>query len=122
MPHSGTNNSSGNTATGSRAGLWARIRFFLSWGAASALVVTILPRAVDVSWHGLVPVLVSVHWPAALGLSGLWLCGTSFDGVSFNHAVRSARLTARALADAVWQRASTDPLDEVDAGSSHPGH
>jgi oxygen-dependent protoporphyrinogen oxidase len=50
---------------------------------------------------------------------GLWLCGTSYDGVSFNHAVRSARLTARAVADAVWLGAPADTLDEVGAGSLH---
>ena len=54
---------------------WPRVRFLLSWGAAVALVVAILPRAVDVSWHGLLPVLGAVHWPAALGLAGVWLLG-----------------------------------------------
>jgi oxygen-dependent protoporphyrinogen oxidase len=53
---------------------------------------------------------------------GLWLCGTSYDGVSFNHAVRSARLTARALADAVLPLAPADTLDEVGAGSSQHRH
>ncbi|GAB3038005.1 hypothetical protein GCM10011376_35150 [Nocardioides flavus (ex Wang et al. 2016)] len=62
-------------ASGSRAELRARIRFVLSWVAALALVITVLPRAVDVSWHGVLPVLGSVHWPAALGLAGLWLLG-----------------------------------------------
>jgi len=58
-----------------RADLWARIRFFGSWAAAVALVVAILPRAVDVSWHGVLPVLGSVHWPAALALVGVWFLG-----------------------------------------------
>jgi protoporphyrinogen/coproporphyrinogen III oxidase len=49
---------------------------------------------------------------------GLWLCGTSYDGVSFNHAVRSARLAARAVADALWEGAPT-ALHEVGAGASH---
>jgi oxygen-dependent protoporphyrinogen oxidase len=33
---------------------------------------------------------------------GLWLCGTSFDGVSFNDAVKSGRLTARRVGDRAW--------------------
>ena len=34
-----------------------------------------LPRAVDVSWRGVVPLLGSVHWPTVLALVGLWLLG-----------------------------------------------
>ncbi|MFA6297652.1 MAG: glycosyltransferase [Nocardioides sp.] len=60
---------------GKRAGLWARARFVLSWLAAVALLATVLPRAVSVSWHGLLPVLGSVHWPAVLALVGLWFLG-----------------------------------------------
>jgi hypothetical protein len=30
--------------------------------------------------------------------SGLHVCGTSYDGVSFNHAVKSGRALARTLA------------------------
>lgn len=33
---------------------------------------------------------------------GLHLCGTSFDGVSFNHAIKSGCTTARSLAAALW--------------------
>jgi oxygen-dependent protoporphyrinogen oxidase len=33
---------------------------------------------------------------------GLHLCGTSYDGVSFNHAVKAGRATARSLAAALW--------------------
>jgi oxygen-dependent protoporphyrinogen oxidase len=38
----------------------------------------------------------------AAALPGLHLCGTSFDGVSFNHAVKSGRVMARALAATLW--------------------
>ncbi len=58
-----------------RAERWARIRFLLSWAAALALVVAVVPRAVNVSWHGVLPVLGSVHWPAAVVLTGVWLLG-----------------------------------------------
>lgn len=60
---------------GKRAELWARARFVLSWLAAVALLGAVLPRAVDVSWQGLLPVLGSVHWTAALALVGLWFLG-----------------------------------------------
>ena len=33
---------------------------------------------------------------------GLTVCGTSYDGVSFNHAVKSGCETARALAEQLW--------------------
>jgi glycosyltransferase involved in cell wall biosynthesis/uncharacterized membrane protein YbhN (UPF0104 family) len=64
-----------NTPNGKRADRWARARFVLSWLAAVALLGTVLPRAVNVSWHGLLPVLGSVHWTAALALVGLWFLG-----------------------------------------------
>jgi oxygen-dependent protoporphyrinogen oxidase len=35
--------------------------------------------------------------------AGLTLCGTSYDGVSFNHAVKSGREAARALAARLWK-------------------
>jgi oxygen-dependent protoporphyrinogen oxidase len=64
------------------------------------------------------PAYVSVHrWPQAIAQytvghgartaelrrrlamhSGLHVCGTSYDGVSFNHAVKSGRALARTLA------------------------
>ncbi|GAB7007125.1 hypothetical protein JCM18899A_45980 [Nocardioides sp. AN3] len=53
----------------------ARVRFFASWALAIALLTIGLPRAVDVSWHGVMPVLRSIHWPAAVALVGLWLLG-----------------------------------------------
>lgn len=37
---------------------------------------------------------------------GLSICGTSYDGVSFNHAVKSGRLAARQLAEQVWGKRS----------------
>lgn len=58
-----------------RSGWRARLRFTLSWAAAVALVAAVLPSAVSVSWHGILPVLGSVHWPAALGLAVVWLLG-----------------------------------------------
>jgi glycosyltransferase involved in cell wall biosynthesis/uncharacterized membrane protein YbhN (UPF0104 family) len=58
-----------------RSHVWARLRFISSWIIAVALVGVVLPRAVDVSWHGVIPVLTSVHWPAILALAGLWLLG-----------------------------------------------
>jgi glycosyltransferase involved in cell wall biosynthesis/uncharacterized membrane protein YbhN (UPF0104 family) len=51
------------------------LRFIVSWLAAILLIGVALPRAVDVSWHGVLPVLSSVHWPAVLALVGLWLLG-----------------------------------------------
>lgn len=59
----------------SRSRAWARLRFIASWLAALLLIGVALPRAVDVSWHGVLPVLSSVHWPAVLALVGLWLLG-----------------------------------------------
>jgi oxygen-dependent protoporphyrinogen oxidase len=67
------------------------------------------------------PVHVSVHrWPRAIAQftvghqarverlreraathRGLHLCGTSYDGVSFNHAVKSGRTVARTIAEAL---------------------
>ena len=52
-----------------------RLRWASSWILAIAILGVGLPRAVDVSWHGVLPVLRSVHWPAALALVGLWLLG-----------------------------------------------
>ncbi len=57
------------------AGRAAKLRFAASWIIALGLVVAVLPRAVDVSWHGVLPVLGSVHWPAVLALVGLWFLG-----------------------------------------------
>lgn len=54
---------------------WPRVRFALSWLLALALVGFGVPKAVDISWHGVWPVLGSLHWPALLGLIGLWSLG-----------------------------------------------
>jgi len=82
------------------------------------------------------PVHVSVHrWPHAIaqytvgheariaGLRqraaihpGLHVCGTSYDGVSFNHAVKSGRALARTLAAELWPagwRATATPVEQV---------
>jgi hypothetical protein len=60
---------------GQRASGWGRTRFLLSWLGATALLGVVLPLAVDVSWHGLLPVLRSVHWTTALALTALWFLG-----------------------------------------------
>ena len=64
-----------NTARGPRADLRARLRFVVSWTLALTLVVMIVPRAVDISWKGVLPILGALHWPAAVALAGLWFLG-----------------------------------------------
>ena len=54
------------------SGTWRRLRFVGSWALALGLVAVGIPHAVDVSWHGVLPVLRSLHWPAVLGLAVLW--------------------------------------------------
>ena len=54
---------------------WARLRFVLSWATAVALVGIGLPRVVHISWHGVLPVLTSLPWPAVAALVVLWLLG-----------------------------------------------
>lgn len=64
--------------TATRAGrpqLWAGLRFLGSWLLALTLVAVALPRTVDVSWYGVIPVLRAVHWPALAALVALWLLG-----------------------------------------------
>jgi glycosyltransferase involved in cell wall biosynthesis/uncharacterized membrane protein YbhN (UPF0104 family) len=56
---------------------WRRLRFFTSWLLALTLLAVGLPRSIDVSWHGVLPVLQGLHWPAFLGLVVLWLLGLS---------------------------------------------
>lgn len=41
---------------------------------------------------------------------GLVVCGTSYDGVSFNHAVKSGRQTAHLLSDTLWGQRRQAPL------------
>jgi oxygen-dependent protoporphyrinogen oxidase len=53
---------------------------------------------------------------AALGrYPGLHISGTSFDGVSFNHAVKHARLTARRLAETLWSPSATPAFESSEA-------
>jgi oxygen-dependent protoporphyrinogen oxidase len=49
------------------------------------------------------------------GYPGLHVAGTAFDGVSFNHAVKKGRLTARRLADTLWSRASAPAFESSEA-------
>ena len=44
---------------------------------------------------------------------GLHVCGTSYDGVSFNHAVKSGRAMARALATTLWDRSGASTEREM---------
>lgn len=46
---------------------------------------------------------------------GLHLCGTSYDGVSFNHAVKSGCTTARRLAATLWQGGNARAVNHVEA-------
>ncbi|MDI6912246.1 glycosyltransferase [Nocardioides sp.] len=55
--------------------VWRRLRFVVSWALALGLVAVGVPQAVDLSWHGVLPVLRSLHWPAVLGLVVLWFLG-----------------------------------------------
>jgi protoporphyrinogen oxidase len=41
-------------------------------------------------------------------MPGLHVCGTSYDGVSFNHAIKSGRTTARAIAASLWHERGLD--------------
>lgn len=54
---------------------WPRVRFIVSWVVALTLVGVGVPKTVDISWQGLMPVLGAVRWPALLGLVVLWLLG-----------------------------------------------
>jgi oxygen-dependent protoporphyrinogen oxidase len=47
--------------------------------------------------------------------AGLHLCGTSYDGVSFNHAVKAGRTTARSLAAALWTSEGTPAARQPEA-------
>ena len=61
--------SSGPPTVGTmRSPAWARVRFVVSWAVALGLLVVVLPRAVSISWHGVLPELRSVHWPTAVAL------------------------------------------------------
>ncbi|MFJ9313717.1 glycosyltransferase [Pimelobacter simplex] len=53
----------------------AWLRFAVSWLVALGLVAVVVPRVVDVSWTGVLPVVLAVPWTAALALAGVWLLG-----------------------------------------------
>lgn len=55
--------------------VWPRVRFAGSWVLAVALVGVALPKAVHISWQGVLPVLTALHWPALAGLVMLWVLG-----------------------------------------------
>lgn len=81
-PHGGPREAAGATAPktsevegAARSRLWQRVRFVASWVLAIGLIGVGLPRTVDISWHGVVPVLASVNLSALLGLVVLWLLG-----------------------------------------------
>jgi oxygen-dependent protoporphyrinogen oxidase len=81
------------------------------------------------------PVHVAVHaWPEAIAQytlghldrrgnvltlaarhPGLWLCGTSYDGVSFNDAVKSGRLMARQVSARAWGDQAPRPMRRAGA-------
>ena len=52
------------------------------------------------------------------------MCGTSYDGVSFNDAMKSGRAAARALAGRLWDGADRQPDSGfgMTAGASHDRH
>ncbi|MCA1981882.1 glycosyltransferase [Nocardioides nematodiphilus] len=54
---------------------WPLIRFTLAWAFALALLGVGLPKAVNVSWHGVVPVLASLHASELIGLTLVWGLG-----------------------------------------------
>lgn len=46
---------------------------------------------------------------------GLHLCGTSYDGVSFNHAIKAGRTAARSLAATLWTSEGTQAARHPEA-------
>lgn len=72
--------------------------------------VTAVPRHVSVfTWPGAIAQYTVGHQERRASIMdrlrlhpGLAVCGTSYDGVSFNHAVKSGRLMARQLAQRLW--------------------
>ena len=58
-----------------RARAWPLIRFALTWSLALVLLGVGVPKAVNVSWHGVVPVLASLHASELIGLTVLWALG-----------------------------------------------
>lgn len=72
--------------------------------------ITRPPRLVQVfTWPGAIAQYTLGHEGRRAALldrlgrhPGLAVCGTSYDGVSFNHAVKSGRLAAHRLAEQLW--------------------
>jgi len=58
-----------------RAGVRAKLRFLTSWALAALLIGVGLPHLLGGSFQGVVPTLVSLHWPALAGLVVLWGVG-----------------------------------------------
>jgi oxygen-dependent protoporphyrinogen oxidase len=46
---------------------------------------------------------------------GLWLCGTSYDGVAFNDAIKSGHLTAQRVAEQTWGASASRAEPDLDA-------
>jgi oxygen-dependent protoporphyrinogen oxidase len=46
---------------------------------------------------------------------GLWLCGTSYDGVAFNDGIKSGRLTAGRVAEQTWGAGAWRAEPDLDA-------
>lgn len=72
--------------------------------------ITAVPRHVSVfTWPGAIAQYTVGHQERRASIAdrlrlhpGLAVCGTSYDGVSFNHAVKSGRLMAREIAQRLW--------------------
>ncbi|MBO0844044.1 MAG: flippase-like domain-containing protein [Nocardioides sp.] len=60
----------GNDRARPRGRTW--LRFIVSWALALTLLGLGLPRAVDVSWHVVLPALQSLQWTAAVALVAVW--------------------------------------------------
>ncbi len=118
----------------------ALLRVFLGGSRRPEMAVASSQRSVDTARQELAQVMritaeprhVSVtSWPRAIAQytmghgarrravrvalknhPGLLISGTSFDGVSFNDAVKNGRLTARRLADTLWSTPPAVPAFE----------
>ena len=81
----------------------AELQTVLGISAAPAHVCRPRLAAGDRPVHARAPPALSpasARWQR--GIRGLWLCGTSYDGVSFNDAIKSGRLTAQRVAEQAW--------------------
>ncbi|HQZ39367.1 MAG TPA: protoporphyrinogen oxidase [Vicinamibacterales bacterium] len=93
---------------------------------ARVMGIEAMPRHVSVfTWPGAIAQYTVGHFQRRADVMdrlgrhpGLWMCGTSYDGVSFNHAVKSGRLTAHRLADRLWgDRRPVDGATGVESAS-----